>query len=80
MLSTKNAWQCYKDNEIGKQKWLLVQVAGSHWKYKPVTNGNIMIQAKVSLKNFIKMHVWNDSKFWGIYTKYNSDNKNAKWS
>ena len=30
MLGRKNAWQCYKDNEIGKQKRLLVQVAGSH--------------------------------------------------
>ena len=26
----KNAWQCYKDNEIVKQKCLLVEVAGSH--------------------------------------------------
>ena len=30
MLCKKNAWQCYKDNEISKQKCLLVQVAGSH--------------------------------------------------
>ena len=53
MLGTKNAWQCYKDNEIGKQKCLLVQEAGFHWKHKPVTNVNIMTQAKISLKNFI---------------------------
>ena len=53
MLGTKNAWQCYKDNEIRKQKCLLVQEAGFHWKHKPVTNVNIMTQAKISLKNFI---------------------------
>ena len=29
MLGTKNGWQCYKDNK-SKQKYLLVQVAGSH--------------------------------------------------
>ena len=49
----KNAWQCYKDKEISKQKCLLVQVAGFYWKHKPVTNANILAQAKVSLKNII---------------------------
>ena len=32
MLGRKNAWQCYKDNEIGKEKCLLVQVAGAPTK------------------------------------------------
>ena len=50
MLGRKNAWQCYNDNEIGKQKCLLVQVPGSHYKHKPVTNANIMTQAKVITK------------------------------
>ena len=36
----KNSWQCCKDNEISKQKCLLVQVAGPHGKHKPVTNAN----------------------------------------
>ena len=36
----KHASQCYKDNEISKQKCSLVQVAGSHWKHMPVTNAN----------------------------------------
>ena len=53
MLGTKilkNTWQCYMDNEISKQKCLLIHVAGSHWKHKLVTNTNILTQAKVSLK------------------------------
>ena len=44
----KNAWQCYKDNDISKQKCLLVQVACFHWKHKPVTNANTLTEANVS--------------------------------
>ena len=51
MLETKKCMAMLKDNEISKQKCLLVQGAGSHWKHKPVTNANILMQAKDSLKN-----------------------------
>ena len=38
MLSIKKCMASNKDNEITKQKRLLVQVVGSHWKHKPLTN------------------------------------------
>ena len=52
MLSTKNSCQCHKDNKISKQKSLLVQVAGSHWKHKTVTNANYFNTSPSITKNF----------------------------
>ena len=53
MLSTKKCMTSYKDNEITKQKRLLVQVVGSTESISHLQIQNILTQAKVSLKNFI---------------------------
>ena len=41
MLNTKRCMPMLQGQWISNQKCLLVQVAGSYWKHKPVTNANL---------------------------------------